>query len=169
MRERTATVTVLAVLLLLCGGIAAAAPDAGAVAASLPAATAPTATTPTVAADQQVFWQVLLSELLKVFLVIFVPVLSTLVVSLLRRWKVNIEYQQVASIAEKAAGWAEHKALAALKEGKPKTPGAEKMKLALDFANGLAAQYKLPSKATTKLQELIESAILKPAGSKPEG
>lgn len=117
--------------------------------------TATTAPTP----EKQEWWQVLLAELLKVFLVIFVPVLSTLIVSLLKRWKINVEYQQVNDIASKAAGWAEQKALAALKEGKEKTGGAEKMKLALDFANGLANQYKLSAKATEKLQDLIESAL----------
>lgn len=109
--------------------------------------------------EKQVWWQVLLAELLKLFLVIFVPVLSTLIVSLLKRWKINVEFEQVNSIATKAAGWAEQKALAALKEGKEKTAGADKMKLALDFANGLANQYKLSAKATEKLQDLIESAL----------
>jgi hypothetical protein len=109
--------------------------------------------------EKQVWWQVLLAELLKLFLVIFVPVLSTLIVTLLRRWKINVEFEQVNSIATKAAGWAEQKALSALKEGKEKTAGADKMKLALDFANGLANQYKLSAKATEKLQDLIESSL----------
>ncbi len=130
---------------------------------SAPAATTAPAAEPApeaeVKAEQQQWWQVLLAELLKLFLVIFVPVLSTVIVSLLKRWKINVEFEQVNSIATKAAGWAEQKALAALKEGKEKTAGAEKMKLALDFANGLAAQYKLSAKATEKLQDLIESAL----------
>lgn len=135
--------------------------------ASQPTAAAPTVTddkpaaeaAPAPAPEQQGWWQVLLAELLKLFLVIFVPVLSTLIVSLLKRWKINVEFEQVNSIATKAAGWAEQKALSALKEGKEKTSGAEKMKLALDFANGLANQYKLSAKATEKLQDLIESAL----------
>jgi len=109
--------------------------------------------------EKQGWWQVALAELLNLFLVIFVPVLSTLIVTLLRRWKINVEFEQVNSIAVKAAGWAEQKALVALKEGMGKTPGGDKMKLALDFANGLADQYKLSAKATAKLQELIESSL----------
>jgi hypothetical protein len=153
--------------------------------ASAPAATTATATddkpaevAKPAAPEKQEWWQVLLAELLKIFLVIFVPVLSTLIVSLLRRWKINVEFAQVNDIATKAAGWAEQKALSALKEGKEKTSGGDKMKLALDFANGLANQYKLSSKATEKLQDLIESALgqekVKAAataeanGSKPE-
>lgn len=141
---------------------APAAPKAETAPASQPAA-APTgddsATATAQAPEKQDWWQVLLAELLKLFLVIFVPVLSTLIVSLLKRWKINVEFEQVNSIATKAAGWAEQKALSALKEGKEKTSGAEKMKLALDFANGLANQYKLSAKATEKLQDLIESAL----------
>jgi hypothetical protein len=148
----------------------AAAPGATSDVAPAPAAAAPAAA-PAAATDKpaaevkpaepekQVWWQVLLAELLKLFLVIFVPVLSTLIVSLLRRWKINVEFEQVNSIAVKATGWAEQKALSALKEGKEKTGGADKMKLALDFGNGLANQYKLSAKATEKLQDLIESAL----------
>jgi len=109
--------------------------------------------------EKQQWWQVLLAELLKLFLVIFVPVLSTVIVSLLKRWKIGVEFEQVHSIATKAAGWAEQKALTALKDGAEKTSGGEKMKMALDFANGLANQYKLSAKATAKLQDLIESAL----------
>jgi hypothetical protein len=127
--------------------------------AAAPTTTGDPAAAEAPAPEKQEWWQVLLAELLKLFLVIFVPVLSTLIVSLLKRWKINVEFEQVNSIAAKAAGWAEQKALSALKEGKEKTSGADKMKLALDFANGLANQYKLSAKATEKLQDLIESAL----------
>jgi len=109
--------------------------------------------------EKQEWWQVLLAELLKLFLVIAVPVLSTVVTSLLKRWNINVQQDQVQKIATTAAGWAEQKALAALKEGKDRTSGADKMKMALDFANGLADQYKLKAQLTAKLQDLIESAL----------
>jgi uncharacterized membrane protein len=108
---------------------------------------------------QQVWWQVLVGELLKVFVLIAVPVLSTLVAVLLRRWGVKIETEQVEKLASAAAGWAEQKALEALKDGKPKTSGADKMKLAIDFANGAVEQYGLKKKAIGKLQELIEAQL----------
>ncbi len=153
------------------GATADAAATAPATKAAVAPATAPSvATTPkadvskaTVKAEpvpeKQDWWQVLLAELLKLFALIAVPVLSTVVVSLLKRWKINVEFEQVNKIATAAAGWAEQKALSALKEDKKKTSGGDKMKMALDFANGMAKQYKLPSKATTKLQELIESSL----------
>jgi hypothetical protein len=108
---------------------------------------------------QQVWWQVLVSELLKVFVIIAVPVLSTLVAVLLKRWGVKIETEQVEKLAAAAAGWAEQKALEALKEGKPKSSGAEKMKTALDFAEKMVDQYGLKKKAIGKLSELIEAHL----------
>jgi len=123
-------------------------------------AAAPVAPAPEPAAPLgQSWWMVLLAELLKAFTAIFVPVISFFVVTLLRRWKIKLEHEQVEKIAVSAAGWAEQKALVALKDGGKQTAGGEKMKMALDFANGLASQYKLKSKATTQLEALIESGL----------
>lgn len=122
-----------------------------------PAAVAPVA--PAATSDKQSWWQVLLTELINLIVVIFVPVLSTLAVTLLRRWKINVEFEQVNNIASKAAGWAEQKARARFRDGKGTTQGAAKMQLALGFANELADKYKLPAKATEKLQDLIESSL----------
>lgn len=108
---------------------------------------------------QQQWWQTMLAELLKVFVLIAVPVLSTLVGVLLRRWGVKVQTEQIEKLASAAAGWAEQKALEALKDGKPKTSGADKMKLAIDFANGAVEQYGLKKKAIGKLQELIEAQL----------
>jgi hypothetical protein len=109
--------------------------------------------------DAQTWWQVLLMFLIKASLAIAGPVLSVLVVTLLRRWKINLEYDQVNKLVSAAAGFAEQKSAIALKEGAQKTSGAEKLKLALDFADSLAKQYKLSAKATSKLTELIESHL----------
>lgn len=111
------------------------------------------------AATTQDWWQVLLADLLQAFVVIAVPVISTLVAVLLRRWKINLEADQVEKVAAKAAGWAEQKALSALKEGKPKTSAAEKMSLALDFGNEMVDKYKLKSSAVSKLEHLIEAHL----------
>lgn len=131
--------------------------DAG-VSAEVATDSSPPAATPA-SQETQSWWQVLVSELISLIVIIFVPVLSTLVATLLRRWKINIEFDQVNSIAKKAAGWAEQKADSALKEGCVKTAGADKMKLAMNFANELADKYKLPAKATDKLQDLIEASL----------
>lgn len=111
------------------------------------------------AATTQDWWQVLLADLLQAFVVIAVPVISTLVAVLLRRWKINLEADQVEKVAAKAAGWAEQKALSALKEGKPKTSAAEKMDLALNFGNELVEKYGLKRAAAEKLQDLIEAEL----------
>ena len=115
----------------------------------------------TTATGEQAWWQVLLSTLLHVVFVIGVPVLVTVIYSLLKRWNIGIEREQIEKIAEQAANWAEHKAKAALKDGGKKTPGAEKMALALKFAKDLAEQYKLTDKASAKLKELIEASLEK--------
>lgn len=117
--------------------------------------------TTALAADvvQQAWWQVLIADLLQVFVAIAVPVLSTLVVVLARRWKMNLEFDKVNAIALKAAGWAEQKAYKALREGQPQSSSAEKLDTALEFAKDLANKYKLPAKATEKLEDLIEAAL----------
>lgn len=111
------------------------------------------------ASDKQEWWQALLVEALKLFMTILVPILGVLSTTLLRRWKIDIELQQVQKIAKAAAGWAEQKALAALKDGKEKMAGAQKMKIAMDFAVGLVKQYKLPTKAVETLSDMIESHL----------
>lgn len=109
--------------------------------------------------DKQQWWGVLLAFLIKAFVAIAVPVLTATIVALANRWKLKLEHDKVQTIAAAAVGFAEQKALNALKDGKDKTPGAEKLKLALDFANGLAEQYKLKQKAADKLSDLIEAAL----------
>jgi len=109
----------------------------------------------------QAWWQTLLYTVIQLALAIFIPVLGVLVWSLLNRWGIKIEKEQVDKIAEQAADWAEHKAKVALKEDGKKTPGAEKMRLALDFAQQMANKYKLQEQAKDKLSKLIESAVAK--------
>lgn len=107
----------------------------------------------------QTWWQSLLSTLLDSFLVIAVPVLAAFATALLRRWGVKVEQEQVEKLAEQAAAFAEQKAKVALREGKPKTSGAEKMSMALDVGKKLAKQYKLSDKAIEGLEAMIEAKI----------
>lgn len=111
------------------------------------------------AAPQQAWWQALLVFVIEFALAVGVPVIVILITLLLRRWGINVEQDQVKNIAEQAADFAEKKAKAALKADGKKTPGAEKMLLALNFAKDLADQYKLSEKATKKMQGMIEAAV----------
>jgi len=114
---------------------------------------------PAQAAHQQTWWQSFLSTLLDSFLVIAVPVIAAFVTALLRRWGIKVQQEQVEKLAEQAASFAEQKARVALREGKPKTSGAEKMSMALDVGKKLAKQYKLSDKAIEGLEALIEAKI----------
>lgn len=117
--------------------------------------------TPSVAlaADQQQWWQVLLSELIKLAMLVVVPVLSTLASVLMHRWGLKVQTEQIEKLAAAAAGWAEQKAAKALKEGAPKARGAQKMKDALVFARENLAKYGLTKKAISKLEHLIEAHL----------
>lgn len=112
------------------------------------------------AADAPVLhgWEVVLSTFLKVFVAVAVPVLSTLAVALLRRWNVKVKYDTVYDLAHRGAAYAEQMAQKRLKTGKP-TSSALKLQEAMKVATELAEQYRLPARATAKLQQLIESAL----------
>jgi len=113
----------------------------------------------TVKVETQAWWQVLVAEITKVAVAIFTPVLGMLAFVLMRRWGLKIDLEKANSIASWATGYGEQKALNALKEGKEKTSGADKMKMALDFANGMANQYRLPKRASESLEKLIEANL----------
>lgn len=112
------------------------------------------------AADQQALWQSALSDFIQAVVAVATPVLVTLAVTLLHRWKLNIERKTIDDIAHQAVGWAEQKSLKALKEGSSKTPGAEKLDMALRFATELAEKSGVgKSKLIGSLEGLIESKL----------
>jgi len=109
--------------------------------------------------ETQSWWQVLVAEITKITVAIFTPVLGMLIMFLLRRIGFKIQLEKAQSIASMAVGYGEQLALKTLKEGCKKTPGAKKMKIAVDFANALASQYKLKKMATERMQSLIEAKL----------
>lgn len=112
------------------------------------------------AADQQTLWQSALSDFIQAVVAVATPVLVTLAATLLHRWKISIERKTIDDIAHQAVGWAEQKALKALKEGAPKTPGAEKLDMALTFAAQMAEKAGVgKSKLVGTLEDLIESKL----------
>jgi len=115
---------------------------------------------PAQAAGQQ-WWQTLLVTVIEVALAIFIPVLGVLVYSLLNRWGISVEKEQVDKIATQAMQFADQKAKVLLKHEGKRTPGAEKAKIALDFAKKLADEYKLTEKARDALAYHIEAAVAK--------
>ena len=109
--------------------------------------------------EKQLWWQVLVTELIKLFVLVAVPVLSSLTVVLLKRWGIKVESEQVEKLAGAAAGFAEQKAIARLGQGQPRTSGAQKMKDAIDFGRRNLDQYGLPARAIAKLEDLIEAHL----------
>ena len=89
---------------------------------------------------------------------IFGPILSLLLMLLMRKFKINVEHETVDKILSKVIGFGEQKAKQALKDGKPLS-GPEVAQLALQQAEYLAVKSKLPKWATEKLSELIESKL----------
>lgn len=108
---------------------------------------------------QQEWWQALLAWLLPIVGSLATAVLSILVGALLRRWNINIQQELIDKAVGTGVNYAEGKALAHLNAGAPKTPGAEKMGMALEVAGKLLEQYKLKRLAETKLKELIEAKV----------
>lgn len=107
----------------------------------------------------QVWWMLLLDHLLEAVVIIAVPVVSTLVVTLLNRWGLKVELEKIDAIVTKAVGFAEQKAKKALRDGLPRTASADKLDVALNFARDLSAKYKLSQKAIDKLSDLIEAKL----------
>lgn len=109
------------------------------------------------AADKQAWWQHLLFTLITTAGAIAVPVLTTLLVVLLRRWNVKVEYEKAEWIAKQGKNFAEQKARVALKEGQA-VDSSETSKSALEFSRSLAAG-KLAPWAAGKLSGLIEASL----------
>lgn len=107
----------------------------------------------------QEWWMPLLSNLIEIVLAIFIPVILTLVSTLLRRWNLKVEQEQLDKIATQVSDWAEHHADKALRKGKPKTSGAEKMDMALIAADELMKQFKVKERVKGSLQTIIESKL----------
>jgi hypothetical protein len=109
---------------------------------------------------QQVWWQTLLAWLVTHIGELVFSVLGTAVILLLRKYLgVKLEQEQLDRVLGWAKNAAESKALGALNAGAPKTPGAEKMKMAGDIAEGLIDQFKLKKLARDKIEHLLEAKL----------
>lgn len=111
------------------------------------------------AETQQDWWQSLLVLALQTAAAILTPVIGVLITLLLRRWGIQVQQKQVDAIVTQAVGFAEQKAKVALKDGAPKTPGAQKLQVALDIAQALMTQFKVKEMAKDKLVALIEAKL----------
>lgn len=112
----------------------------------------------TPAKDTQKWWQGLAVTAIEGVVAIALPILSVLLMSLIRKWNLKIEQDKVDWALTKAVGFAEQKAKVALKDGKP-MEGPELAKIAVDYGTKLLEKYKLASKFGGWLADGIEAKL----------
>lgn len=111
------------------------------------------------AAEQQQVWQVVLQHLLEIIVAIAVPVLVSLIHTLLKKYGVKVQMETLDSVLSKAIGFAEQKAKKALKAGEDQTGNAQKLDWALSKGMELAEANKLDKWVVDKLEDLIEAKL----------
>jgi len=108
-------------------------------------------------AGTQAWWQNLLVTVIQIVGAIATPVLSLLLISLLRRWNIKVEQQKAEWVLGKAVGFGEQKLKTLLKDGK-EVVGNEIAKEALGLAERLG-KGKLAPWAKKELMDLIEAKL----------
>jgi hypothetical protein len=103
------------------------------------------------------WWQVLLKHLLELIFAVLGILATGFVTVLLKKYGFEVQTNQVNDILERARGYAEQLSIKKLKlDGKP-VPSAEKMGLAIQFAQKLAEEYKIKDKGKEWWEGKLES------------
>lgn len=108
--------------------------------------------------DTQKWWQGLVVTVIEGVVAIALPILSILLMSLIRKWNLKIEQDKVDWVLKKALGFAEQKAKVALKDGKP-MEGPEIAKAAVEHGTALLEKYGLAKKFGEWLADGIEAKL----------
>ncbi len=105
-----------------------------------------------------VWWEVLVKHAMELGFLLLSLVIAAFVRVLGKKYGFMDHTDKVNDILQRAVGYAEQKAVKAtkLEEGK-QTSGAEKMQLAVQFAEKLAVDYKVKEKGTSWWEEKLES------------
>ena len=108
--------------------------------------------------QQVVWWKVLVQHAMELGFLILTLMATVFVRVLGKKYGFAAYTDQVNSVLEKATNYAEQKAVAAakLEEGKV-TSGAEKMKLAISFAQKLGEDYKIKNKGEEWWEDQLEA------------
>lgn len=109
-------------------------------------------------ASEVSWWKVLVSNAMELAFALLGLLLSGLVTVLMKKYGFESQSTRVNELLGKATAYAEQKAIKAakLEEGK-ETPGAEKMQLAVEFAEKLAKDYKIKAKGKDWWEDNLES------------
>ena len=104
----------------------------------------------------QKWWQNLLVTIITAMLTVATPIITVLIMALIKKWNLKIEQDKIDWVLEKAKGYAEQYAKNKLKDGQPVT-GPEVAKVAVEYGSKLAAMYS--PKLADYLAELIEAKL----------
>jgi len=107
----------------------------------------------------QKWWQALLIYVVTVVGGIAAPVISYLVITLLKKKNIVVDAALVDGLVEKGINFAEEQAAKALKTGQKPDASAAKMQTAINAVDLLLEQFKLKKLASDKLKVLIESKL----------
>lgn len=113
--------------------------------------------TPVEDGSKQSWWQHVVLTIITTTGAVAVPVLTTLLIVLLRRWNVRLEYDKAEWVARKGADFAEQAARNYLRGGQP-LDGGKTMHIALTQSRKLATGTLAPW-ATAALEGLIEAHL----------
>jgi len=108
----------------------------------------------------------ILENIIPVLFTVLTPVLLVIVHGLLRKvakkWdlQVALVYEdKIDDMILKGVKAAQQKSINAVKSGKEKTSGEEKLDMVMKFVNAQLAAHKLPEKASSELAMLVEAKI----------
>lgn len=104
----------------------------------------------------QSVWQNILMTIITSILTVVVPVLSYLIMLLLKKIGLKVEQEKIDWILDKSTGFGDQYAKNMLKDGKP-VSGPEIARVAANYGNKLAKIYA--PKLTTYIEELIEARL----------
>lgn len=108
--------------------------------------------------DTQKWWQGLLVTVIESFVAVVMPILSILLMILIRKWNLKIEQDKVDWCLDKALGAGEQKLKQMLKDGKPiDAPGVKSA--AVEHGTALLEKYGLAKKFGDWLADGIEARL----------
>ena len=103
------------------------------------------------------WWQLLLKHGIELAFFIITLMITAFVNVIGKKYKFEDYTNKINDVLARASGYAEQKAISLAKvKGKP-LPSAEKMQIAINFAESLAKEYKLPKKGTEWWDDKLES------------
>jgi hypothetical protein len=109
--------------------------------------------------DTQKWWQGLLVTIIEAFVAIVAPILSILLMVLIRKWNLKIEQQKVDWVLDKSLGFGEQKLKKLLKDDNPPEDPDSIKQAALEHGTKLLEKYGLARKLGGWMADGIEARL----------